>query len=52
MPPEELVDASLVGLALGELVCMPAMQDIDPIGQTIAAMQRSSGALTSFAQRV
>jgi hypothetical protein len=44
MNAEELVDASLKGLKLGEAICVSAMEDTD---HKVAVMQRSKGRLMS-----
>lgn len=39
MAPADLVDASLVGLELGELVCVPALKEAGRVDATLGAMQ-------------
>src|SRR5512147_575331 len=34
MSPEEVVQASLTGLKLGEIICVPALEDVDLLAQT------------------
>ncbi len=39
MSPQDVVEASLAGLKLGELVCIPAMEDLDRWARTAEALQ-------------
>jgi uncharacterized protein len=40
MSPEDLVDASLVGLEMGELICIPAVAEISDFEQAHAVVQK------------
>ena len=40
MKPEEVVQASLTGLKLGEVICVPALEDVDLLTQTQESQKR------------
>jgi uncharacterized protein len=40
MQPDDLVAASLVGLKLGEVICIPAMEDTDLLAQILDSQKR------------
>ena len=40
MSPEDVVQASLTGLKLGEVICVPALEDVDVLTQTQESQKR------------
>jgi short-subunit dehydrogenase len=40
MKPEDLVEASLAGLKLGEVICIPAMEDTELLNQIQESQKR------------